>query len=273
MKNILTLLLITLCVNVHAQNFEGTITWSITTDIKDAKMKAQMEQAQKQMNDPAMQAQMKEMQERMNDPQMKAMMESNPQMKAQMEKMMSAASGGGMESMIPKGLIVKIKNQNTLTHMEGGMMAGEILYLKDKGQSYLVDRENETYTIMGKGEENKNDMSATVTKTSETSKILGYTCTKYQVEMKEQGKSMTQYIWASTELKGIDMTGLSKQKMNGRQSLFYDKIEGVPLKMEMTMPEMNMVMEATEIKKQSLLADQFIIPSNFKEVKGMMDRN
>lgn len=273
MKNILTLLLVILGVNVNAQNFEGTITWSITTDIKDPKMKAQMEQAQKQMNDPAMQAQMKEMQEQMNDPQMKAMMESNPQMKAQMEKIMSMTAGGGMDSMIPKGLMVKIKDQNTLTHMDGGMMVGDILYLKDKDQSYLVDRENKTYSLIGKGEENANDMTATVIKTSETDKILGHNCTKYKVEMKEQGKPITQYIWATTELKGIDMSGLTKQKMNGRQSLFYEKIEGVPLKMEMSMPEMEMVMEATAIKKETLSADQFIIPSNFKEVKGMMGRN
>lgn len=267
MKKIFGLLLVMVTVSLHAQNFEGTITWSINTEIKDPKMKAQMEQAQRQMNDPAMQKQMKEMQERMNDPQMKAMMESNPQMKAQMEKMMNMSSGG-MESMMPKSLVIKIKNQNTLTQMEGGMMTGEILYLKDKEQSYHVDRENKTYSVLGKGESEK-PMEAKVTKTTETATLLGYKCTKYKVDMTEQGKSITQYIWATTDLKGIDMSGLSKQKMNGGKSIFYGEIDGVPLKVQMSMPEMEMTMEAKEIKKGSLPSNEFVIPSNFKEVKWM----
>jgi len=273
MKKLLTVSFFTLSILVQAQNFEGTISWSIATEIKDPKMKMQMEQAQQQMNDPAMQAQMKEMQERMNDPQMKAMMESNPQMKAQMEKMMQMSAGGDMNSMMPKSLIIKIKNENTLTHMEGGMMAGDILYLKEKEQSYHVDRDNKTYSVLGKDNGKEKPMDAKVTKTSETATILGYKCTKYKVEMTEQGKTITQYLWATTELKGIDMSGLAKQKMNGGKSVFYSEIEGVPLKMQMTMPEMEMTMEAKEIKKGTLPASEFTIPTDFKEVKGMMGRN
>ncbi|MEQ8425659.1 MAG: DUF4412 domain-containing protein [Cyclobacteriaceae bacterium] len=272
MKNSIVFMLLMFTLKVSAQNFEGTISWAVQTEIKDPQMKAQMEQAQKQMNDPAMQARMKEMQERMNDPQMKAMMESNPQMKAQMDKMMQMMNGGGVESMMPKSMLIKIKNQNTLTRMEGGMMAGDILYLKEKEQSYHLDRDNKTYSVLG-GNTSDKTMEAKVTKTSESASILGYKCTKYIVEMTEGGKSITQYLWATTELKGIDMSGLSRQKMKGGNSLFYSEIEGVPLKIQMTMPEMEMVMEAKEIKKESLPADQFIIPSNFKEVKGMMSGN
>jgi len=266
MKNILTIFLLAFCVNVQAQNFEGTISWTIKTDIKDAKMKAQMEEAQQQMNDPAMQAQMKQMQEQMNDPQMKAMMESNPQMKAQMEKVMKMASGGGMNDMFPTGMTVKIKNQNSLTRMEGGMMIGDILYMSEKGQSYRVDRENKTYSVLGGGNGNAKD--AKVTKTTESVSILGYKCQKYQVEMTEQGKKITQYIWATTELKGMDMRSMGDEKMSN--SAIYKEIDGFPLKMQMSMPEMEMIMEAKEVKKQSLPASEFIIPSSFKEVKGMM---
>ncbi|MEP2668494.1 MAG: DUF4412 domain-containing protein [Cyclobacteriaceae bacterium] len=269
MKNILTIFLLVFCVNVQAQNFEGTISWTIKTEIKDAKMKAQMEEAQQQMNDPAMQAQLKQMQEQMNDPQMKAMMESNPQMKAQMEKVMKMSSGGGMNDMFPTGMTVKIKNQNALTRMDGGMMTGDILYLSEKGQSYRVDRESKTYSVLSGGNNNGNDVK--VTKTAESASILGYKCQKYQVEMTEQGKKLTQYIWATTELKGIDMRSLSDEKM--RNSAIYKEIDGFPLKMQMVMPEMEMTMEAKEVKEQSLPANEFIIPSNFKEVKGMMGRN
>lgn len=269
MKKILTLSLLALSIIVHAQNFEGTITWSISADIKDAKMKAQMQEAQQQMNDPAMQAQLKKMQEQMNDPQMKAMMESNPQMKAQMEKVMKMSSGGAMNDMFPKSMTVKIKNKNTLTSMEGGMLTGDILYLSEKGQSYRVDRENKTYSVLSEGKNSANE--AKVTKTTESNSILGYRCQKYQVEMTEQGKKITQFIWATTELKGVDMRSLSDERMNN--SAFYKEIEGFPLKMQMSMPEMEMIMEAKEVKKQSLPASEFIIPSNFKEVKGMMGGN
>jgi hypothetical protein len=89
--------------------------------------------------------------------------------------------------------------------------------------------------------------------------------------MTEQGKKITQFIWATTELKGVDMRSLSDERMNN--SAFYKEIEGFPLKMQMSMPEMEMIMEAKEVKKQSLPASEFIIPSNFKEVKGMMGGN
>lgn len=269
MKSLLIGVLTCISAGLFAQQFEGTITWDVETDITDPKMKAQMEQAQEQMNDPATQARMKELQEKMNDPQMKAMMESNPQMKAQMEKMMQMPATGGANSMMPKSFMVKIKDNNTLTHMEGGMMAGDVLYINDKSQSYLINKENKTYSVMGKSGAQDKPMAAQVTKTTETATILGHSCTKYKVDIKERGKSITQYIWATTEIKGIDLKGMSKQRMNGGTSMFYDKIDGVPLKMMVTMPEMNMTMIAKEIKKESLPASDFIIPSDYTEVKGM----
>src|SRR5689334_19749683 len=117
MKNIILLVALLCCVKAFAQNFEGTIKWSMKTEITDPKQKAQMEAAQKQLNDPAVQAQMKEMQAKMNDPQMKAMMENNPQLKAQMERVMGGAAGGDVNSMMPKGFIIKIKGKDAITRM------------------------------------------------------------------------------------------------------------------------------------------------------------
>lgn len=268
MKNLLIIFLLAFSTSVFAQDFEGTITWSITTDIKDPKMKAQMEEAQQQMNDPAMQAQLKQMQEQMNDPQMKAMMEANPQMKAQMEKVMKMASGGDVNEMIPKGMIVKIKNKNALSRMEGGVMVGDILYLNDKKQSYRIDRENKTYSVLT-GEDNS--IVANVNKTTETASIAGYKCFKYEVELTERGQKIRQTIWATPDLTGVDMRSLANEKM--KNATLYKDIDGFPLKIQMSMPEMEMIMEVKEIKKQSLPASEFIIPSNFKEVKGMMGRN
>jgi len=274
MKNVILMVALLFCVKAFSQTFEGTIKWSMKTEITDPKQKAQMEAAQKQLSDPANQARIKEMQAKMNDPQFKAMMDSNPQMKAQMDKMMGSMTGGDISSMIPKGFIVKIKGKNTLTKMDGGMMANnEFLHLGDKNQSYSVDRQNKTYSVMNatqaKTESTTTDADVKVTKTSETAKILNYNCTKYIVETTSHGTTITQFLWATTEIKDFDLKALSKQNFGKGQRMFYDKVDGVPLKIEMKTNEMNMTMEATEIKKESLSAADFTIPADFKEVPGM----
>jgi hypothetical protein len=268
-------LLLLLVLPGHAQLFEGTLHWKMEAVITDPATKAQMEQAQKKMNDPATKAQMKELEAKMNDPQFKAMMDANPQMKTQMEAMLKAAKGGS-NSFIPTGLEVKTKNGNNLTKMEGGIMANmEVLYLKDKNQSYRIDRESKTYSVLPKGDEHQDDKTKTpevnVTKTGETRKILDYTCTKYVAESTHQGKKTTQVFWATTEIKDFDMKSMAKQSFgNSPQRLFYDKIDGVPLRIEMTVPEGNMIMECTSMKRQSLPAADFAIPAGYKETQLSM---
>ncbi len=261
---------------VSAQNFEGTIKWSMKMEITDPALKAKMAEGQQKMNDPATQAKMKEMQAKMNDPQFKAMMENNPQMKAMMEKM---AQGGGsdmMSNMMPKGMIIRIKDGNALTTMDGGMMAGDVLHLKDKNEAIRLDRQNKTYSIMtssnGPGQRASEETKPTVTKTSETMKILGYNCTKYVVVMTERGQSVTSNLWATTEIKDIDMKAFAKQRMGRGQSMIYEGVDGIPLKIESNMKEGTMVMEVTEIKKESLNATDFTIPSDYTETKGMYGR-
>lgn len=277
MKKIIAIALLLMASRAQAQNFEGTVKFSMKAEITDPKMKAQMEQGQKAMSDPANQTKMKELKEKMNDPQFKAMMEANPQMKAQMEKMMNPAAGDDMmSSMMPKGLIFKVKGGNTLTLMEGGMMPSEILHLKDQDKTYRLDRANKTYSEMthhSSSGDQKGSHSAPevkITKTSETMKILTYTCTKYIAAVKQGDKTINQIYWTTTEIKDFDMNSLRKQNMGrGNQAMFYEGIDGVPLKIEMPMPEATMVMEVTEIKKESLNAADFIVPPDFKETKGM----
>ncbi len=252
--------------------FEGTIKYSMKMDISDPATKKRMEESQALLNDPATQAKMKEMEKQMNDPQFKAMMEANPQMKSQMEKALKMAQGGTMDSMIPTSFMVKIKGNNSLAQMEGGIMGGmEILNLTEKNQSYSIDRTNKTYTVLPQQttESSKTKPDVKVTKTNETTKILNYLCTKTIVEITQNGTTMKNYYWTTTEIKGLDLTSLSKQRIGrGNQSMYYKEIEGVPLKMEMTMPEGSMTMEVKEIKKESLSATLFEVPSDFKEVKG-----
>lgn len=231
-----------------------------------------MEKSQKAMNDPANQAKMKKMQEQMNTPEMKAMMEKNPQMKASMEAAMKMLEGGGTSSFLPKSLIIECKSGNSLSKTEGGMMNSETLYLSDKKQAYIIDRNAKTWYPMTYNMERKrmDSIQRKVTKTGETMKVLDYTCTKYLVEMKdEKGNAFNQVIWTTTEIKGVDVSGFAHQKMgNTNSSFYYDGITGVPLRMEIMHPQMNMQMEVTSIKKESLPASDFIIPADFKETKS-----
>lgn len=269
MKKLLTAVLVLALSPAWAQSFEGTIKWSMKMEITDPEMKAKMAEGQKKMNDPAEQEKMKKMQEQMNDPKMKAMMDANPAMKAQMENMMKMQQGGGdPSSFMPKGMTVKIKEGNSLVTMDGGMMAGDILHTKDK--SVHLDRQNKTYSVIPAGDRSGQARpQPTITKTSETMKILGYNCTKYVSTLTEGGRVITSNLWTTTEIKDIDLKALAKQRMGRGQAMMPENVEGVPLRIESNTKEGTMVMEVIDIKRESLNAADFTIPSDYKETQGM----
>lgn len=266
-KPLLAFLLAMATLEAVAQGFEGTILYSIKLDMSDPKAKAQMEEAQKKMADPATQAQMKEFQEKMKtDPQFKEMLESNPQMKAQMEKMLAKMQSGDVNTLIPSGIVIKVKNNNSISKMEGGVIDSEFLYLKDKDQSYMIDRDSKTYSLVDKYSEN-DEKDRKVTKTKETTKVMGYTCTKYIVEVSYDDKKYEHHIWATTEIKDLDTRSFGNSGIDKKGSSFYFKdIEGVPLKMEMKSPEGTFIMEVTQLKRESLPAALFSLPSDYKQV-------
>jgi hypothetical protein len=266
MKNLLITLFFLVTVNVFAQSFEGTMSWSMKMEITDPAKKAQMEEAQKMMQDPQ---KIKELEEQLNNPQMQQMMAQNPQMKAQMEKMLEMMKNGG-GNLMPTGMVVKFKNGNSLSRLEGSFIDNDFLYLKEKNQTYTIDRKNKTYSVTAhSGSENDSLPQAKVTKTSEKIKVLNYTCTKYLVEYTINGKTMIQNVWATTEIKGLDISSMANQQMGGSKRMtFFKQIDGVPLKVDMSMPEGTMLMEATQIKRESLSSSDFTIPADYKEIKS-----
>jgi len=274
MKKLWLFPLLLVVLAIQAQSFEGTITWSMKYDMTDPAKKGEMDKAQQSLNDPANQAKVKKLQEQMNTPEMKTMMDNNPQLKAQMENtlkmLQGGGAGGGMNALLPHGFTVKTKNSSSLVKMDGGIMPMEMLYLADKGQSYRLDRTAKTYTVLasGTGARRPDTVQHTITKTNETMIILGYNCTKYTVDLVERGTTIHQIFWTTTEIRGLDMKNLSGQRMgSGSGSMYYEGISGVPLRMEMNTPQIKMVMEVTEVKKESLSPDDFTIPADFKEVK------
>jgi hypothetical protein len=193
-------------------------------------------------------------------------MESNPQLKAQMEAAMKMMQGGDVNNMTPSKMVLKIKNENAVMLMDG-MMKMETLYLKGKDASYKINRDAKTYSVLPPPKEDPNNkVDIKVTKTGETAKVLEYPCSKYLVNVTTQGNSISYFVWTTTAIKDFDLKSLARQRMGNQETNFYEKLEGVPLKTEMTSPQGKMTMECAEIKKQSIPSSEFEIPSDFKEV-------
>lgn len=273
MKIRLLIACILLAGTAWAQDFEGTVRWSMKLNITDPKVRKQMAEAEAKMKDPATQQQMKQAMEQMNNPEFKKMMEANPQLKAQMETLMKSMQGGSMNSLIPTGISMKTKNGNVLSVMEGGMMAGmETLYLQAKKESYLINRDSKTYSVIPQDASlsTEGDPKITVKKTTETQKILGYTCAKTVVTVTEDKQTVTQVFWTTTEIKGLDFGRMVNQQTGqDNYTMYFKDLEGIPLKVDMTIPQGNVVMEATEVKKQTLPASDFQIPAGFKKTAVM----
>jgi hypothetical protein len=267
------LILASFCYSVFAfAQFEGTITWNCKMEISDPKMKAQMDKAQKEMNSPENQAKMKELEAQMNDPQFKAMMESNPDMKAMIEKQIAMMKSGNtgasmMDNVAPKSMEMKLKGTNSLTKILGGMMESEVLFQGATNKSYTLNRANKTYTTNAAESSTEADKYK-ITKTEEFTTVLTYKCRKYIVESTEKAQKANIMIWTTIEIKDMTAKQFSKMHLGGKNSSFMDKIEGIPLKMQVLMPNQgNMNMEVNAIKKESLSSSIFEIPTGFVEKK------
>jgi hypothetical protein len=268
-KIVLAMVAIFLVMSGYSQSFEGTLRWTVKLDITDPKAKAQLEDAKSKANDPANQAKVKEMQDKMNDPQFKAMLDANPQMKVQMEALMKTMISGDVSSMLPTAVTLKVKGTTTLAAIEGGMMdKTDFLTFGDKNETYTINHNAKTFTLMPKQDAVTSKEKPKVTKTSETATIMGHNCIKYIVETAgPEGKTMTSNTWVTNEIKGVDFKGMMKQMAKG-QSMAFPDIDGTPLKTESMIPGTGMLtIEVTDVKKGSVPASAVQIPTGYTEAK------
>ncbi len=252
--------------SIFAQTFEGIMSWKISIEITDPKAKKEMEDAQKKLDDPATKAQLKQLEDMEKSPEMKALLDQNPQLRQQLENLRN----GGLQALFPTSMTIKIKNDNSLVKLDGGL-ATEILYIKADDQSYMLNRSAKTYQKIAKQKKQSGSQQPTakkhrVTPTGETTRILNYTCKKYIIESTEQGKTQKQYIWATNEIKDINYKHIkSNMQQHNNETEYLNDIDGIPLKMEMIVPQGKMTMEVTKIEKQTLDASEFKIPAGFTE--------
>jgi hypothetical protein len=273
MKNIIIpILLIVLNFNLKGQNFEGSITWSVTMEITDTELKKKLESSNQQLAEPANQAKLKELQKQLNDPQTKALLDQNPQMKDLIEKQLAAlgnsSSAGAINSLTPKSIEIKLKNGNSLVNTIGGIYESEILYLKGTDRTYIIDKKNKTYSP----HENKPSSEQahfTVTKTDEIITILNYKSRKYIVDANEKGQKLQYFVWTTLDIKDLDGKQFSRIRIGqSTNSSFISKVEGVPLKIQVSTKEGKVVLQVINIKKEVLPNDLFMIPAGFTEKMG-----
>ncbi len=253
--------------SLSAQDFSGTITWSMRVEITDPEMKKQMAG----LADPKVQAQIKEAQEAMNTPEMQAMLKANPQMKAMMEQQMAAlskagASGDPLAGLFPKGFTLQLKGPRSLVKTEGGPAIGDVLTFADKNTSYQIDRTARTYRKLASDPLKQTTGAYKVTPTSDTAKVLGYTCKRYLIETTEAGEKMSYAVWATNDIKGLDASSLRRLNFGKSGSEFMSQIEGVPLKIDAVTPQAKLFMVATSVKSEALPDSLFVLPAGFKEV-------
>jgi hypothetical protein len=259
MRDLLLAIFCAMTLQSFSQDFEGTITWSMKTEFTDPARKAEMAENMRTAQDQITYAKLKAMAVQ-NDPQYKKMME-DPKMKAEMEKAMQMQT----PTMNGLTLTVKIKNQNMLSKMP----SNESLFLKEKNQTYIIDREKKTYSrIPQRSTAQDPKAKVNVIKAEENDTILGFLCKKYIVESSENGTKMTRNIWTTTEIKDLDIKDILNQNRGaGGPQWYFDNIEGFPLKFQVRTTETLFTMEIITMEKASLPDSDFIIPDDFKEVK------
>lgn len=181
--------------------------------------------------------------------------------------------GSGIEAfkgMLPNGYTFKFLNGDMLMRMEGGMaasMMGDIVHLGKKGETYMLKpSEKKALKMKSDGGEEKNSSGVSVSTTGETETIAGYKCTKYKLTTTVNGEAVTNYIWATDELKVQKPKKASGMGSGG--SLFVDEIQGYPLKVQVTsnMAGMSftMTMTADKLDNTAPSKDLFVIPSDYK---------
>lgn len=270
MKKVNAFILCAMLVQVAvSQSFEGYIKWKFSLTGMPASKKPEVSQP----DNAEVQAGIAQMKAQLDDPNIK----NNPQLKSQIEQtinMMESQSSGAavgdnmMSRMMPKAMTVKMKGGNSSVAMEGGIMASRNLMIKGSEFVTSINDNNKTFTKLSTASKGK-EAEFTVEKTAQTMKVIGFNCTKYIVKGadKRSGTKTTTFLWASTEIPGIDYAQLYKNASDG-QSFFYKNVQGVPLKIETKMGEIAINIEAVEMKKTTIPDSEFTVPSGYKEKKS-----
>lgn len=274
-KIIVFVFIVSLAITSQAQvNFEGIIKWNLSlTSINNSSAQTELTPKQKEEINKSI----TELEAKINDPSMQPAFESNPSLKLMMQqqlntmKAMQSENGlSGLNSLMPKSYLIKMKDGNSYTQIDGGAAAaaGDILYLKAMDKTYYIKKGAKTYSLAPKSQSTfSENATVMVTPTTETTKILNYSCTKYVVTFTEAGKTRTLFIWATKDLKQYNLSSFQISGLsNPANTSAIRKIDGVPLKIELTEEGQTVILEVIELKSMSMPTTDFLLPADYKEV-------
>lgn len=241
--------------SVCAADFNGTMQWSARIEFVDPQMDM--------------------VQSAMKSPEMLSLLLQNPQVRGLLEsKLGPLNTNGGATSLLPSGFTVVIKGPRALVKTDGGLVFREVLSLADQHVAYSINRSARTYQKFTDAA--AAGMSSTakikVTRTADTSLILGYACNRFLVEADDDGVKSHFSVWTTTAIKGLDAAAvkrLSWGKVGAPD--FLAKLEGVPLKIDAVTPDAKVGLVVRRITLEPVDGALFVLPAGFKEVAGSVN--
>ena len=172
--------------------------------------------------------------------------------------------------MMPNKMIIKFNGGNTRISMEGGLtasMLGDILYLEDKDESFMLKPKEKTALRMPKNSGTELDnIKPEITILGEET-VNGYNCTKYKVIIKtEKEGAIDQIMWTT---KDIQIPKPKRSTTGGSGAgLFLQEIEGYPVKIEQNLKReginLTQIIELENYNFEPLDASLFKIPEDYK---------
>jgi hypothetical protein len=259
MKNLAIAVFVLAFFQVNAQEFEGLVKYSIDMKFSDPKKQAMVEESRKEDSQRA--------KSNSNQPQIQeeAMI---------MQDTARGAKGGaprqkspGEQSRFPTALNIRVKNGNNLSKMVGGRN-DETLYLKAQDKAYDIDNARKAYSEVRKPDSVKAltpPFTTPFQETSERVKIKDYECQKYTRTFMAKDVQVTQDVWVTHDISGLDLKVLSKQRL-GKYFVPVDKIEGVPIKIVSKDSEMSYTLDLKEIKRLPIPEKSLSLPKDYKSL-------
>ncbi len=268
-------------------SFEGTLVFTIKTEITDPEMRRQteeqMQKAKATLTGPEMEKSIREAEAQLQSPEFKKQMEKNPELKkmvenqiAQLKKLRDEALANPASNPYDRAnesrSIMKVKDGNVLTSV-GGMaleiMDAKIVTLcrKADNKCYQLDHERKTYSELGaeSGQDYENEWTFKVTPVAGDSIVQGYACRKYLIEMvnKAEKQTMRGLVWATT---AIQLPANNPAMLGNPTAKAFSTIKGTPLHMEMDMGDKaKMIYSLESVKQEKLNAADFALPAGYRK--------
>ncbi len=247
------------------QSFEGIITWTLTSEVTDAQQLIELKKNQDRMSTAEFESKRQVLLEILKQPEYS----DNPELKEHAESILKVIeSRGHVDFMIPTGFIIKLKEGKSNQKSVGGIFSGlESLSIPGNDTTFMLNRAKKIFFSGPMAKPVETLEKPVITKTAETTKLLGYTCAKYVVKTKINNKPLTQIFWITTAIKNLSVKDFRAGDASADLLKYIEKeVPGFPLKVEVINRERKLTFEVKRIQPILLPAEDFIIPADFSRI-------